>query len=108
VSDPVPLTESLDSLMRSLHGADRRQVSGVFGRWDDAVGADVARHVQPVRLDRGALTVEVDDAAWATQVRFLTDTIVGRLRDVAGVEVASIDVRVRRDVARGVRPSSDL
>lgn len=108
MTDPVPLTDSLDSLMRSLRGTDRRQVGGVFGRWAEAVGDDVARHVQPVRLDGRTLTVEVDDAAWATQVRFVTDTIVSRLREVAGVELDAVEVRVRRDAARGVRPSTGL
>ena len=38
VSDPVPITRSLDSMMKSLRGTDRIQVGGVFGKWDDAVG----------------------------------------------------------------------
>ena len=60
VSDPVPITRSLDSIMKSLRGTDRIQIGGVFGRWDDAVGPAVAAHVRPVRLDQGVLTVEAD------------------------------------------------
>ena len=97
VSDqPVPLTSSLDAMMRSLRGADRIQVGGVFGKWDDAVGPTVAAHVRPVKLDRGVLLVEADEPAWATQVKFLADTIVERLESVAGVEVDRVDVRVAR------------
>ncbi len=94
MADPVPITRSLDSVMQSLRGTDRIQIGGVFGRWDEAVGEAVAAHVRPVRLDRAVLTVEVDDPAWATQVTFLTDTIIGRLASVAGVEVERIEVRV--------------
>ena len=43
--------------------------------------------VRPIKLDDRVLLVEVDDPAWATQVKFLTQTIVERLREVAGVEV---------------------
>ena len=83
--------------MRSLRGgAGRAEVGGVFGRWDEAVGPALAANVRPVRLEHGALLVEVDDPAWATQVRFLADDLRRRLRDVAGVDVASIEVRVRR------------
>ena len=57
VSDPVPISRSLDSIMKSLRGTDRIQIGGVFGRWDDAVGPAVAAHVRPVRLDQGVLTV---------------------------------------------------
>jgi predicted nucleic acid-binding Zn ribbon protein len=94
VSDPVPISRSLDSIMKSLRGTDRIQIGGVFGRWDDAVGPTVAAHVRPVRLDQGVLTVEADEPAWATQVKFLSGTITSRLAEVAGVDIVHIEVRV--------------
>ena len=94
VSDPVPISRSLDSIMKSLRGTDRIQIGGVFGRWDDAVGPNVAAHVRPVRLDQGVLTVEADEPAWATQVKFLSSTIIARLAEVAGVDIEHIEVRV--------------
>jgi predicted nucleic acid-binding Zn ribbon protein len=102
VSDPVPISRSLDAIMKSLRGTDRLQIGGVFGRWDDAVGPAVAAHVRPVRLDQGVLTVEADEPAWATQVKFLSGDIVARLEAVAHVRIERIDVRV----GRGGRPSS--
>lgn len=100
--EPITLSASLDRVLRTLRpGAARADVGGVFGRWEDAVGPAVARHVRPVRLDRGVLLVEVDDPAWATQVRFLADELRGRLRSVAGVEVAELEVRVAGGRSRG-------
>lgn len=101
--DPVPISSSLDGVVRSLRGPSRSAVSGVFGRWEDAVGAQVAGHVKPVKLDEGVLVVEVDDPAWATQVRFLAPTITERLLEVAGVRVERIDVRVERRNSRGAK-----
>ncbi len=83
-------------MMRSLRGTDRIQIGGVFGRWYDAVGETVAAHVRPVRLEDGVLTVEADDPAWATQVKFLAGTITSRLREVAAVQVERVEVRVAR------------
>ena len=40
------------------------------------MGEQVAQHVRPVKLDGGVLSVEVDDPAWATQVKFLAPTII--------------------------------
>ncbi|NND76381.1 MAG: DUF721 domain-containing protein [Ilumatobacter sp.] len=96
MADPVPITTSLDGIMKSLRGTDRIQIGGVFGKWEDAVGTTVAAHVRPVRLDQGVLTVEADDTAWATQVKFLAGTITTRLAEVADVTVERIDVRVAR------------
>ena len=49
--DPIPISASLDEVVRSLRGPGRREVGGVFGRWEEAVGAQVAAHARPVRLD---------------------------------------------------------
>jgi hypothetical protein len=101
--DPVTLSASLDGVVKSLRGPSRRAVGGLFGRWGDAVGAQVADHVRPLKLDGGVLTVEVDDPAWATQIKFLTPMIIERLASVAGVTVDKIQVKVDPRSARGSR-----
>lgn len=103
MNDPIPISESLDGVVRALRGPSRKAVGGVFGRWRDAVGDQVAEHVRPLKLDERVLVVEVDDPAWATQVKFLTTTIIQRLFEVAGVEIDRIEVRVDRRNARGAK-----
>jgi len=99
--EPVRLTDSLAEVVRDLRddpgaASDTASMGGVFGRWEATVGATIAAHVQPVRLDGTRLVVEVDDPAWATQLRFLETNLKGRLADVAGATIETIDVRVRR------------
>ena len=103
MDEPVPISTSLDGVVRSLRGPSRKAVGGLFGRWSDAVGPQVAEHVRPLKLDERVLVVEVDDPAWATQVKFLAPTIIERLRTVAGVEVDKVEVRVDRRNARGAK-----
>ena len=103
--DPMPISRSLDEVMSSLRGPERAAVGGLFGRWGEAVGPQIADHVQPVKLDGGVLLVEVDEPGWATEVRFLVPTIIERLDTVAGVRVERIEVRVDRRNARGSRPT---
>jgi predicted nucleic acid-binding Zn ribbon protein len=80
-----------------LHGTGARSLAGVFGRWEDAVGPQVAAHARPAALVDGRLVVEVDHPTWATQLRFLEAELLARLRDIGGVdEVTSIELRVRR------------
>lgn len=101
--DPLPLSASLDGVVRSLRGPSRAAVGGLFGRWVEAVGDQVALHVKPVKLDGTTLLVEVDEPAWATQVKLFTPMIIERLASVAHVRVERIDVRVDRLGARGQR-----
>lgn len=103
LNDPVPISKSLDGVVRSLRGPSRKAVSGLFGRWTDAVGPQVAEHVRPLKLDDRVLLVEVDDPAWATQVKFLAPMIVERLSSIAGVDVDQVEVRVDRRNARGAK-----
>lgn len=97
--EPMPLSTSLDDVIRSLRGvgrrgAGRREVGGLFGRWEEVVGAQVAAHVRPIRLDDGVLLVEVDEPAWATQVSLLTGTLRERLATEVGVVIERVEVRV--------------
>ncbi len=59
-------------------------VGSVMGRWADIVGPQVAEHCAPVTFELGVLTVRADSTAWATQVRLLASTIMGRLEDEVG------------------------
>jgi predicted nucleic acid-binding Zn ribbon protein len=100
--DPVPLSESLNGVVRSLRGpaataaAGMAAMGGVFGRWNETVGEAVAQHVQPVKLDGGTLVVEVDDPAWATQLKFLEANVRQRLLESTGARIDNFDIRVRR------------
>jgi predicted nucleic acid-binding Zn ribbon protein len=98
--EPVAIGDSLRGVVSSLRGPEVHQGSsvlgGVFGRWAEAVGPAVAQHVQPIKLDGTRLTVEVDDPAWATQLRFFEQTMRDRLREVAGAVVETVDIRVRK------------
>ena len=79
-----------------MRGTSARSLAGVFSRWEEAVGPQIAAHAKPAALVDGCLVVEVDHPTWATQLRFLETDLLTRLRDVAGVdEVARIELRVR-------------
>lgn len=101
----MPISESLSAVIRSLRNDSpgtaaephlARQMGSVFGRWTEAVGEAVAAHVKPLKLDGTKLVVEVDDPAWATQLRFLETTVKQRLHEIAGADIETIETRVRR------------
>jgi predicted nucleic acid-binding Zn ribbon protein len=59
----------------------------VFGSWDKVVGAEVAAHCRPVRLEGGELTVEAESTAWATQLRLLSGKLVAQIAREVGHNV---------------------
>jgi hypothetical protein len=106
--EPVPLGDSLQQVIRSLRpldaaaGPSTKSVGDVFGRWEEVVGRAVAANVRPIRLDSDRLVVEVDDPAWATQLRVLEGDLRERLQSI-GVRVDRIEVRVGRRGPAGGR-----
>ena len=94
--DPVPLSRGLDRILKSLRGGDRQTTATVFGRWADLVGEPVCHHVRPLKLDAGVLIVEVEDPAWATQLKFLEADLLRRLNGPDQARVDRLEVRVRR------------
>jgi predicted nucleic acid-binding Zn ribbon protein len=96
--EPMPLNSSLDQVLKGLRGAgtQARSMGSLFSRWAEAVGPVIADHARPVKFDGDHLLVEVDEPAWATQLRFLESDVIERLRSIAGLEVSRFDIRVKR------------
>ena len=96
VNEPQPLSRGIDRLLSSLRGGSRQTTVTVFSRWEELVGQPVATHVRPVKIDLGTLVVEVDDPAWATQMKFLESDLLARLNTGATQPVERLEIKVRR------------
>jgi predicted nucleic acid-binding Zn ribbon protein len=82
--DPQLLDATVERLVAD-HGWDLSlRVHGVFGRWPQIVGDEVAQHCDPESFADGRLVVRTDSTAWATQLRLLTPTILRRLNEELG------------------------
>ena len=94
--EPRHLASSLDDVARAIGAPPAEALSVVFSQWEELVGAAVAAHCRPVSLVRSTLVVSVDHPAWATQVKYLGSTLLARITETVGHEVASrLEVRVR-------------
>jgi predicted nucleic acid-binding Zn ribbon protein len=92
--DPQLLDTTLGRLVADHGWALDLRVHGVFGRWEELVGAEVARHCTPESFADGRLVVRTDSTAWATQLRLLAPTVVRRLNEELGHgTVTAIDVQ---------------
>ena len=92
--DPQPLGSVMGRLVDD-HGWELDlRVHGLFGRWPELVGRDVAEHCAPESFADGRLVVRSDSTAWATQLRLLAATLVRRLNEELGHGVVTlIEVR---------------
>jgi predicted nucleic acid-binding Zn ribbon protein len=92
--DPQLLDATLGRLVADHGWEVDLRVHGVFGRWPDLVGAEIADHATPESFADGRLVVRTDSTAWATQLRLLAPTVVRRLNEELGHgTVSAIDVQ---------------
>ncbi|MEU8070835.1 MULTISPECIES: DciA family protein [unclassified Micromonospora] len=85
--DPQPLGAVLDKLMKARGWQQPAAEATVFGAWEKVVGAEVAQHSRPVKLEDGELTVEARSTAWATQLRLLAGSLLKQIASEVGHNV---------------------
>lgn len=89
--------EALDRVLAGLGAPAGDILAAVFERWSVLAGRPLADHAVPARLERGVLTVVVDDPAWATEARYRAAALRGRCATELGPGVVlAVEVRVRR------------
>lgn len=85
--DPGLLGEQLERLIVD-RGWDVDVAAGaVVGRWPSIVGTDVAAHATPLSFIDGELVVQADSTAWATNLRYMLSTLLGRIEAAVGPDV---------------------
>ena len=73
------------SVMKALGLEKRLQESQVFYLWQQIVGADVARHAQPISLRNGILAIAVDHPIWLQELqRFRKTLLLQKIQEHVG------------------------
>jgi predicted nucleic acid-binding Zn ribbon protein len=79
------LERIVPKVMKGLGLEQRLQQSQVFFLWPQIVGADIARHAQPVSLRNGILIVAVDHPVWLQELsRFHKPLLLQKVRERIG------------------------
>jgi predicted nucleic acid-binding Zn ribbon protein len=82
--DPTAFGPAIRELLAARGWEERAAVGGVFGRWPQIVGPELAEHTEPQTFEDGILVVAADSNAWAAQLRLLSGTLVKRLNEELG------------------------
>ena len=88
--DPQLLDSTLARLVADHGWALDLRVRGVFARWPELVGDEVAAHCTPETFADGRLVVRTDSTAWATQLTLLAPQLVRRLNEDLGAGTVTV------------------
>lgn len=104
--DPQLFGRAIMDLLATRGWERSAAVGGVFGRWPEIVGGDLAAHTRPESFEDGEVLISADSTAWATQVRLLARTLIRRLNEELGDgTVKKVKVRGPQN---GPRPTGGL
>ena len=87
--DPATLGAVVDDLVRDRQWEKTLRSAGILTRWEQIVGAEIAGHCRPMRLEAGKLTCVAESTAWATQIRLLTHSLLERIAAELGPGVVT-------------------
>jgi predicted nucleic acid-binding Zn ribbon protein len=83
--------------MGSLRAPSVDVLDSVFTKWPEIVGDEVAAHSRPLSIDGSTLVVTVDDANWASELRWLENEVLSRVAEVSRSDrISRLTVRVAR------------
>jgi len=77
--DPQPFSAVLAQLIKVRGWRKPAAEARIFGAWEAVVGAEIAGHCRPVKLEDGELTIEAESTAWATQLRMLAKKLLAQI-----------------------------
>ncbi len=86
-AEPMTLGAAVADLLKERGWETQNTAASIASRWESLVGAQVAAHCRPTRLQNGELVIEAESTAWATQLRLLSRTLTKGLRDKLGGDV---------------------
>ena len=88
-SRPQALGELVNRVLADLGAGATARAVRIADRWEEAVGAEIARHSQPVAIRGEVLEVSVDTSVWCQQLQLRTPEILAALRQVNGEDAPS-------------------
>lgn len=77
--DPARIGDSVGELVSDRDWTKPLRAAGILSRWETIVGADIAAHCRPERLEAGVLTCVAESTGWATQLRLLAPRLLERI-----------------------------
>jgi predicted nucleic acid-binding Zn ribbon protein len=98
---PVSITEVLSESAGRSGMADKFRRYGLWNRWPELVGSEVASHSQPARWQGNTLVVRVEHPAWIQELTFLKPQMIASIKEkLPRTPIKEIRFEVGKLVAR--------
>ncbi len=83
-SRPRRLDELIREFFRSIPAAGKMKEMALVGRWEEVVGAPLARHTKKIYLKNKVLYVYLDSSVVRNELFMMREMLLNRLNEAAG------------------------
>lgn len=87
--DPQSLGQLASGLVARRGWGENMKDARILGAWTEVVGAEIAEHATPVRIEDKTLMITASSTAWATQLRYMQRQILGKIAAAVGPGVVT-------------------
>jgi len=87
--DPARLGDAVTELVKDRNWSRTLTAAGLLPRWKEIVGADIAAHCRPDKLEAGELHCTAESTTWATQLRLMQSQLLARIAAEVGPGVVT-------------------
>ncbi len=76
------LVDILNSTLKNLNVEKTFQVYPIWQKWEEIVGADIAKRTKPDTVQEGVLTVSVEHPVWLTELQAQKPLLLKKLESL--------------------------
>ena len=94
---PQRVGKGIDRVMKHLDAPKVDVVETVFSEWSTLAGEVIGAHTRPQKITNGVLHLEVDDPAWASEMKWMSEELLRRISSrLESDEITEIQVHLAR------------
>ncbi|HEY4696135.1 MAG TPA: DUF721 domain-containing protein [Candidatus Hydromicrobium sp.] len=77
----------IGDVVKNLDIRSELNISNIFNRWEEIVGAEIYKKTKPERITRGILYISVTTSTWANELSLMSGQLIKKINSFIGEEV---------------------
>lgn len=87
----------IDDVIKKMDIKRKLNISNIFNRWEEIVGAEIYKKTKPERIIRGILYISVSTSTWANELSLMSGQLIKKINSFVGEEVVK-NIRFRQNL----------
>lgn len=87
----------IDDVVKKMDIKRKLNISNIFNRWEEIVGAEIYKKTKPERIIRGILYISVSTSTWANELSLMSGQLIKKINSFVGEEVVK-NIRFRQNL----------